>query len=40
MARNPKCEECPLTNRCKYYKENENTKFIKNKIFRRCYQRI
>ena len=23
MARNPKCEECPLTNRCKYYKENK-----------------
>ncbi len=21
IARNPKCDECPLTNRCKYYKE-------------------
>lgn len=23
IARNPKCEECPFTNRCKYYKENK-----------------
>lgn len=24
IARNPKCEECPLTNRCKYFKEQKS----------------
>ena len=26
IARNPKCNECPLTNRCIYYKENKKDK--------------
>ena len=26
IARNPKCNECPLTNRCIYYKENKKSK--------------
>ena len=37
IARNPKCSECPLTNRCKYFKEqklkqNKLAHLIKSKI--------